>query len=96
MKLRMWWIPQVPGKAFHFPVSSIEEAVAVNNALAEYDLFLLENKNRVDYCNAGGLQVWNEEDQEWIDWWDEKNGETFDEYVRNLETAAVDDEETNE
>jgi hypothetical protein len=29
-QLKVWWIPQVPGKAFEMPVASIEEAKKIS------------------------------------------------------------------
>jgi hypothetical protein len=95
MKLRIYWFPNVPCKAFHVEVFSVEEAILINNTLAEYDLFLYNNKHRPDYCNTGGLQVWNENDQEWEDWYNEE-GESFDEYIQRLETEKERNEATNE
>lgn len=84
--LRVWWIPQVPGKCFYVPVSSVEEAAKLLFVLADYDLFQYKNKIKPDYCNAGGLQVWTEdawkedigdglEKSDWCDWYDEETGE---------------------
>jgi len=67
--LRVWWIPQVPGKAFHVTVKSPGEAQKLLTALADYDLFQFENKIKPDYCNAGGLEVF--EDGDWTEWADE-------------------------
>jgi hypothetical protein len=60
MKLRVWWIPQVPGKQFFVPVQGFVQAKLILAALAHYDLFQFENRIKPDYCNAGGLEVWNE------------------------------------
>jgi hypothetical protein len=38
-KLRVWWIPQIPGEPFYVSVNSLEEAKLILNTLAEYDLF---------------------------------------------------------
>ena len=73
-KLRVWWIPQVPMKAFTVGVSSVEEGVKIKGILADYDKFQYKHKVKPDYSNVGGLQQWNEEDQEWEDWFDEETG----------------------
>ncbi len=39
MKLRVWWIPQVPMEAFRVPVESVEQACFLMETLAEYDRF---------------------------------------------------------
>lgn len=76
--LKVWWIPQVPGKPFEVPVSSVEEAKKLLDVLAKYDAFQFENRIKPDYCNAGGLVVYEIErvdgmDQrgDWVDWYDE-------------------------
>ena len=81
MKLRVWWIPQVPGKPFHVEVETVAEGVKIMNTLAEYDLFQLANNIKPDYCNAGGLMMFDPEDKtdspdgSWVAWWDEETGE---------------------
>lgn len=53
-------------KAFIVPVVSVEEAAKLHDVLADYDLFQYENNVKPDYCNVGGLSVF--EDGEWVDW----------------------------
>ena len=80
-KLRVWWIPQVPGKPFHVPVDSVHEGVKVMDILANYDAFQLAQNIKPDYCNAGGLMMFDPEDStdgpdgSWCDWYDEETGE---------------------
>ncbi|HDR9087164.1 TPA: hypothetical protein QDB10_003077 [Burkholderia vietnamiensis] len=80
-KLKVWWIPQVPMKAFEVPVSSIEEAKKILTVLAKYDLFQFENNVKPDYCNAGGLNVF--EDGEWTTWYDDE-GRDIDDLIREV------------
>lgn len=68
-QLRVWHIPQIPGKAFRVEVASIEQAVLVLNAIAAYDVFQLANNIKPDYANAQGLEVF--EKGEWVEWNDE-------------------------
>ncbi len=84
MKLRVWHIPQVPMKAFYVDVSSIEEAWKILNILWDYDIFQYENKVKPDYCNVSGLQYYDEEEKEWLDWYDEDDYD-ITEHFRNLE-----------
>lgn len=82
-KMKVWWIPQVPGKAFDIPVESLEEASFILDVLAAYDLFQYEHRIKPDFANAGGLVVWDEDsDGEgtpgWIDYYDEETGDDFD------------------
>jgi len=79
--LKVWWIPQVPMKAFEVPVRSLEEASLILDTLAAYDLFQLDNKVKPDFANVGGLSIY--QDGEWSDWYDEETGDDFDEYRHN-------------
>ena len=79
-QLRVWWIPQVPGKPFLVSVDSVAEGVQIMDTLARYDQFQLENRIKSDYCNAGGLEMWDpnsdgEGTPGWISWYDEESGE---------------------
>jgi len=78
--LQVWWIPQVPMKAFEVDVSSVQEGVKIMDILADYDIFQYENKIKPDYCNAGGLRRWcvdcdGEGSPGFEDWYDEETGE---------------------
>ncbi len=72
--LRVWWIPQIPGRPFHMPVESIEHGALLLHTLAQYDLFQLANRIKPDYCNAGGVEVFDSsmivdgDCDGWIDW----------------------------
>lgn len=68
--LRVWHIPQVPGKPFHVDVATLREGALLLRALADYDLFQFKNRIKPDYCNAQGLEVF--EDGEWSDWYNEE------------------------
>lgn len=99
MKLRVWHIPQIPGKPFLVEVSSVEDGVRMMNALADYDLFQLENNIKPDYCNTNGLQIWDENltdedlidmelNDKWVDWYNDEYDDPR-EYLESLtETAA--------
>ncbi|MDB5437966.1 MAG: hypothetical protein JWM33_393 [Caulobacteraceae bacterium] len=84
--LRVWWIPQVPIKPFLCPVADLPQAALLIEALARYDAFQFENNIKPDYCNAGGLSVF--EDGEWSDWSDEETGDDFREWLRGQGSTA--------
>ena len=77
--LQVWWIPQVPMKAFEVDVSTVAEGVKLLDVLADYDRFQFENNVKPDYCNAGGLRRWCADNGDgvpgWEDWYDEETGE---------------------
>ena len=79
--LRVWHIPQIPGKQFFVPVKDIEQAKLVQDALADYDLFQLANRIKPDYANASGLMIYEDygAGPEWIEWYDDE-GNGIDDY----------------
>lgn len=80
--LKVWWIPEVPGKGCQMFVPSPQMAGVALEVLALYDLFLYKEELRSpsDFSNAGGVVVWNKEGNEWEDFYDEETGEDFDEW----------------
>lgn len=84
--LRVWWIPQIPCKAYHVPVSGPEEAAKVMQILADYDLFQLKHHIKPDYANAGGLEVYvadydGTQTPGWNEWYDDEDRD-IDEWAR--------------
>ena len=89
-KLRVWWIPQVGagGNPFYVPVESVLEAKKIMDILAFYDCYQYNHRIKGDYCNVGGLEMWNEKEQEWESWeWMSEDGSEYyddvDEYVED-------------
>lgn len=80
-KLRVYWFPQVPCDMFCRQVGNLVEAKLLLEVLADYDQFQYDHRIKPDYCNAGGLQEWYEEDQEWVEWTDEDTGRKIDDYT---------------
>lgn len=77
--LRVWWKPQIPMKpSFLVNVATPTEAKKLLNVLADYDLFQWDNKIKPDYCNAGGLCIF--EGDEWVDWHDPETDLGIDEW----------------
>lgn len=85
-QLRVWWIPQVPMEPFRVQVNNLREAKLLIDTLADYDNFQYHNNIKPDYSNAGGVEIWDEEIDEWSDWYDEETGADFDEYCEENET----------
>lgn len=75
-------------KAFHVDVETPEEAIKVLDILADYDLFQFENHVKPDYCNAQGLEEWDEQDSEWYEWYSE-DGLDIKEYREEMEEGHV-------
>lgn len=77
--MRVWWNPQVGANAtFYVPVDSVEQAKRVMDILSAYDCFQWNHHIKPDYCNCGGLQVYDQETGEWEDWYYESEDEYYD------------------
>lgn len=91
--LRVWWIPQIPMSPFYVPVWTSLEARKILDTLAYYDAFQLENNIKPDYCNDGGLQVFDSTDKEddpdgsWIEWETDKGEDIGDFDILQLRLA---------
>ena len=78
-KLRVWWIPQVGvSETFYVPVESPEEGKKVMDMLAAYDLFQFQERIKSAFANTGGLQMFDEDENEWIDWYLETDDEFYE------------------
>lgn len=95
-KFRVWWCPQIGVKKnFLIPVCSIEEAKKIMDILAAYDCYEYNQNIKSDYANYGGLEVFNEEVQEWEDWEYEDNDDYFDDIDEYCERKSEITEELN-
>jgi hypothetical protein len=56
IKIRVWWIPQVPGEPFYVPVPDLATGKLLCDVLADYDNFQFENNIKPDYSNVGGIE----------------------------------------
>lgn len=68
--LRVWWVPQVPGKLFTVAVTSREQGRWLCDVLADYDKFQYDENVKGDYCNAGGVQRLEDDGDGGMDWFD--------------------------
>ena len=85
--LRVWWIPQIPGKPFHYRVADLDQALLLLSALAAYDAFQLVHNIKGDYANTGGLEIFDTtelKDGEWVEWCDPETGNDIHEYRDGL------------
>ncbi len=66
MKLRIWWIPALPGEPFERDVETVKEGHALLNTLVVYTRYLEGRGVLPDYgADAGGLMAL--EDGHWYD-----------------------------
>lgn len=86
--LRVWWIPQIPGKPFQVAVASLREAKLILDTLGAYDAFQFEERIKGDYSNAGGLECFQQfgapnppgDFPDWCEWEDPETGDSIDNY----------------
>lgn len=73
-ELRVWHNCQICElrELFYVKVDSIEEAILVINVLWDYDRYQYEKGVKSDYCNASGLEIFNTEENEWEEYYDEE------------------------
>lgn len=79
-ELRVWWISQVGAadRLFYVSVKTVMEGKKVLDILSAYDAYQLQNRIKPDYCNAGGLEMWNDKEKEWRDWYLETEDDFFE------------------
>lgn len=82
-KLRVWWMPRVPGKCFYRNVDNIFEAQVTLEILGLYDLFLESQEIVHQYGNAGGLEVYITEESGdveypgWFEWYNDEDDDIY-------------------
>lgn len=88
--MRVWWMPQVgiDCESFYVPVESVEEAKKIMDVLAYYDCYQMNNDIKGDYCNTGGVEVWDSEANEWTDWYYEDEDNYFDDVNEYIEAMS--------
>ena len=85
-KLRVLHFPQIPCSPFEVEVEDLKEAKKMCDVLANYDLFQYENRIKPDYSNMTIVEEFDEEEQEWVSWYDEETGiDDIYEYFEHIE-----------
>ena len=54
-KFKIWYVHQIPGKAYTQEVSSPEDGQMILDAIYQVALYQYENRMIPDYANAGGI-----------------------------------------
>ena len=80
-KLRMYY--NILGtEVYYKEVASPEEAKQNIDAIADFLNFQVNIGGLPDHCSTAGLQEWDEEEEEYLDWYDE-DGYDFNEHFRH-------------
>ncbi len=86
MKLRMYFTVYFEEHCTYYrEVSSPEEAWKAIDAIAEFMNFSVSSGVIPDHMSFAGLEVFDEEEHDWVDWYDPETGLDFDEYLEEKE-----------
>lgn len=85
MKLRVCHMPQIPCDPFIVDVEDLKQAKFLADTIADYDIFQYEKRFKPDYNSTTFIEMWDEEEEEWVSWADQKTGiDDIDEYFDRL------------
>ena len=76
--IRVWYIPQVPGKPFLAKVESFAEGKKILDVLASFSLFEYQNKIKLDYSEAWGIERYEKDGDGGYDWYEMEDEEPVD------------------
>lgn len=80
-KLRVLHFPQIPCKPFTVEVANETEAYNILNILADQHLWLFENNIIPDYSNSLIVEMFDEEENDWVNYYNELEEMEWDEIV---------------
>ena len=80
-RFKMWYIPQVPMKAFEREFDNIEAAKAALVTVIDFSIFEFENHVKPDYSDAAGISRWEEDGEGGFDWFDLDESEWDDRFA---------------
>ena len=83
-KLRVVHIVTGVSKTFTQEVDNENEAHAVYNAIADTMLFAMGSGLITDYSNSIFVEMYDEEDEEWVDYYNEAEDMEWRDYVENF------------
>jgi len=79
-KLRVLHYPQVPCEPFFVDVKDEEQAYLIKETLVNQHLFLFDNNFIPDYANSICVVMWDEDEKEWTDYYNEFEDMDFDDF----------------
>lgn len=77
-KLRMYFLI-LGTKSYRKEVSSVEEARIMIDAISSFVNAKVDEGVFPDHCSTAGLEEYDEEEKDWVTWYDEE-GRDFDEH----------------
>lgn len=82
-KLRVWY-GILGTETYYQEVKTPEEAKLVIDSIARFLNAKVEEGVFEDHCSAAGLEVYDNDEQDWVEWYDE-DGLDLDEHFEVLE-----------
>lgn len=82
-KLRVLHYPQIPCKPFIAEVENEKEAYIISETLAHQHLFLFAYDFIPDYSNIILVQMYDEKEEDWVDYYNEQEDMDWNEYIDN-------------
>ena len=80
-KLRVLHYPQIPCEPFFVEVENEREAYLMSQTLADQHLFLYDNNFIQDYANMILVEMWDEEEEDWTEYYNDELGLDWEDYV---------------
>ena len=70
--IQIWYIPQLPGKAYtvNVPSRDLGEAQRILDAIIGLSIFEFENKVKPDYSDAAGITRWETDGDGGFNWFE--------------------------
>ena len=81
-KLRIYHIAQVPCKPFYVEVENEKEASKIMDVLTNQHLFLYEENIIPDYSNVMGVEMFDEYENDWLDYYNDEEEMEWDEFEK--------------
>ena len=80
-KLRVYYFI-LGTEPYYKEVASPEEAKLVIDSISSFVNAKVDEGIFPDHCSTAGLEVWDDEENDWLTWYDE-DGRDFDEYCQS-------------
>ena len=77
-------------KPFYVYVDNIIEAKKVMDILSYYDFFQYNNNIKPDYSNASFVEIWDDCEKAWVNWYIEDENDYFDDIDDYIATLGKD------
>jgi len=88
MLFRIWWVLQVGMPAFASEVRDLVEAKVLLDTIDAYDAFQFEQKIKPKSWDLGGLEMFDPEDEDWYEWYEERNRQGYKTLFNNRVRAV--------